>query len=297
MQNKRMKPYKELNLMDRFLFDNVVEDPIICQDVLSICLGTEIPRIIKTEKEKTLEVSSVLRGIRLDIFSLDEENTVYNAEMQASNTHNLCKRSRYYQAHLDVSLLEPGEINFNKLNDSYMVMITSFDLFGKNRYRYTFSYQCMEDPDILLQDGAVKIFLNTKGTNSDEVNPELISFLQYVQDSSQLPQQAEANERLQRIHAKVLKVKENEELGVRYMQEWEERRLIEIESMQRGKEQGIKLGKEQGIELGKEQGIKILIQDYLEDGKNKEQIVAKLIKHYELSEEKAVEYFIKYGQQ
>ena len=63
------------------------------------------------------------------------------------------------------------------------------------------------------------------------------------------------------------------------------------------KEQGIKLGKEQGIELGKEQGIKILIQDYLEDGKNKEQIVAKLIKHYELSEEKAVEYFIKYGQQ
>ena len=118
-----------------------------------------------------------------------------------------------------------------------------------------------------------------------------------MQDSSQLPQQAEANERLQRIHAKVLKVKENEELGVRYMQEWEERRLIEIESMQRGKEQGIKLGKEQGIELGKEQGIKILIQDYLEDGKNKEQIVAKLIKHYELSEEKAVEYFIKYGQQ
>lgn len=57
MNQEKMKPFQELNLLDRFLFDNVMEDPVICQDVLSICLGEEIPQIIQTQKEKTLELS------------------------------------------------------------------------------------------------------------------------------------------------------------------------------------------------------------------------------------------------
>ena len=146
-----------------------------------------------------LELSKELRGIRLDIFSFDEERTIYNAEMQKNNTYNLRKRIRYYQAHMYVSLLEPGEINFNKLNDSYMVMIMPFDLFGKNRYRYTFHYTCEEDSNIELKDGAIKIFLNTKGTNKEEVSQELIDFLQFVEDSSKLPGRAEENERLKRM--------------------------------------------------------------------------------------------------
>ena len=235
MNQEKMKPFQELNLLDRFLFDNVMEDPIICQDVLSICLGEEIPQIIQTQKEKTLELSKELRGIRLDIFSFDEERTIYNAEMQKNNTYNLRKRSRYYQAHMDVSLLEPGEINFNKLNDSYMVMIMPFDLFGKNRYRYTFHYTCEEDSNIELKDGAIKIFLNTKETNKEEVSQELIDFLQFVEDSSKLPGRAEENERLKRIHAKVHQVKKNEELGVRYMQEWEEKKIIEMKSRAEGR--------------------------------------------------------------
>ena len=136
---------------------------------------------------------------------------------------------------MDVSLLEPGEINFNKLNDSYMVMIMPFDLFGMNRYRYTFRYVCDEESELELKDGAIKIFLNTKGTNKEEVSQELIDFLQFVEDSSKLPGRAEENERLKRIHAKVHQVKKNEELGVRYMQEWEEKKIIEMKSRAEGR--------------------------------------------------------------
>ena len=50
-----------------------------------------------------------LRAARFDIFAHDEEDTVYNAEMQKKNKGNLPKRSRYYQAHLDVTLLELGK--------------------------------------------------------------------------------------------------------------------------------------------------------------------------------------------
>ena len=75
---------------------------------------------------------------------------------------NLPRRSRYYQAHLDVTLLEIGETDFNVLNDSYMILIVPFDLFGKGKYKYTFRMQCEEDSSLGLNDGAVRIFLNTE---------------------------------------------------------------------------------------------------------------------------------------
>lgn len=42
MAKKNIVPLKELNLTDRFLFDEVMEDPTIHQEVLSLILGREI---------------------------------------------------------------------------------------------------------------------------------------------------------------------------------------------------------------------------------------------------------------
>ncbi len=96
------KPFKELNLLDRFLFDSVMEDKQVCRDVLSICIGIDIPPIKDIQCEKVFELSSNLRAVRLDVFSFDEKDTAYNTEMQKVDTKKLRKRSRYYQAHLDV---------------------------------------------------------------------------------------------------------------------------------------------------------------------------------------------------
>ena len=276
MFETKMKPLKDLDLLDRFLFDNVMENPEACQDILSICLGMDIPEIVSAQKEKTFELSNALRSIRLDIFSFDEENTIYNAEMQRNNTYNLCKRSRYYQAHLDVSLLEPGDIDFNKLNDSYMIMIMimPFDLFGKQRYRYTFENRCIEDSSIRLQDGATKIFLNTKGCNQEEVSEELIQFLAYVENSSELPAQATDMVRLKRIHAQVHRVKKNEELGVKYMQEWEEKAIIKKGAT--------------------ETGIHALIESFQELGISQEDTVAKICDKFSLDSDTAMQYVTQY---
>ena len=238
-----MKPFQELDLMNRFLFDNVMEDEETCRDILSICLGREIPTIVKAQKEKTCEVSDWLRAARLDIFSLDENDTAYNAEAQQKNTYNLPKRMRFYQAHLDVSLLKPGEDDFNQLNDSFMVMIMPFDLFGKGRYRYTFENYCIEEPGLRLNDHAVKVFLNTRGTNDDEVDDELIEFLRYMENSKTLSGEAGCSERLRRIHRQVSLVKANQELGVKYMREWEEKKEIRDEGRQEGRTEGMLLGK------------------------------------------------------
>jgi hypothetical protein len=52
------------------------------------------------------------------------------------------------------------------LNEVLVVMITPFDLFGYGLYRYTFQMKCEEIPELKLDDGATRIFLNTRGGTS-----------------------------------------------------------------------------------------------------------------------------------
>lgn len=130
MENKVITKLEELNLVDKFLFDEVMEDRESYQALISIVLENEVELLEKPQTEKELRVSPQLRQVRLDVVSMDQEKKLYHTEMQKENTGNLIRRSRYYQAQLDVSLLEPGSINFNLLNDSCFILIAPFDIFG-----------------------------------------------------------------------------------------------------------------------------------------------------------------------
>ena len=159
-----MKKLKELTLLSKFLFDQTMDIPEAHEAALRIILGNENIRLLdKPQTEKEIRTAPWLRSIRLDVYALDEELTLYDTEMQAEKKDDLIKRSRYYQSLIDSSLLEPGSVDFNGLNDTCIIMITPFDLFGAGKYRYTFSSCCVEDKGISLNDGAVRIFLNTKG--------------------------------------------------------------------------------------------------------------------------------------
>ena len=262
------KLLKELNLTDRFLFDEVIEDPQTHQDMLSIIFGREIPLLTKSETEKEMRVSPQIRSVRMDVFSMDEERTVYNTEMQDKRKSDLAKRSRYYQAVLDTNLLEPGIPNYNLLNATYIILITTFDLFGYGKYQYTFEARCREEPDCVLEDQAVRIFLNTKGKNDSEVSEELVSFLHYIENTTDAVAENSGSERIKRIHNRVRKVKVSEEVGVKYMQAWEEKYYEREE------------GREEGRIEGREEGAKAKLQEQirkkLEKGKSVEKIADEL---------------------
>lgn len=214
---------QELNLTSRFLFDEVLEDPQIHQDVLGIIFQRDIPLLEKNETEKELRVSPLLRSIRMDVFSMDEEKAVYNTEMQQKRRADLAKRSRYYRSLVDAGLLEPGVPDYNRLNTSYIIMIMPFDLFGYKKYVYTFRARCEEEPECLLEDGATRIFLNTRGENDDEVPRELAEFLHYLEETTDERAASTDSQRIKRIHRRVRKVRLSEEVGVKYMQAWEEK--------------------------------------------------------------------------
>ena len=268
-------PLSDLNLTDRFLFDEVMDDPQVHQDALSIIFGHQVPLLGKNETEKELRVSPAVRSVRMDVFSMDEEKSIYNTEMQKKKQSDLAKRSRYYQSMIDTSLLEPGIPDYNVLNRSYIIIITPFDLFGYGLYCYTFRPHCEERPDCILDDGAVRIFLNTRGTNDSEVSKELADFLHYLEDTTDQAAENSGSERIRRIHDRVCKVKSNEESGVKYMQAWEEKYYERQEGLEeglkRGREEGLEKGREEGLERGREEGSVLkLIQQIikkLEKGK------------------------------
>ena len=134
----------------------------------------------------------------------------------------------------------PGMRSFNLLNDTCIIMITPFDLFGKGKYCYTFHPYCEEEPDLRLEDGAVRIFLNSHGTNRDEVSEELVALLEYMEtmDADKI---GDDSENLKKLHEYVEQIKASEEIGVKYMQKWEELEYEREDAREEGREEGRKV--------------------------------------------------------
>ena len=237
MQKNKIKPLKDLRLLDRFLFAELMEDEECSKEVLEIILGKDISLLSKEQTEKEIRTATWLKSIRLDVYSVDEEGNIYDTEMQQNWRDDLEKRSRYYQGLLDSSLLVPGEQSYNALNDTYIIMIMPFDLFGKGRYQYTIKAFCEEDKEIQIQDGATRIFLNTHGKNKEEIRPELIEFLNYVEKTNELQEETFRSEKVTKIQKAVRQIKSNEEIGVKYMQKWEEIAEARAEGRTEGREE------------------------------------------------------------
>lgn len=68
--------------------------------------------------------------------------------------------------------------------------------------------------------------------------------------------------------------------------------LIFDDYKREGREEGIEEGIEQGMQKAREDGIRIFIQDKLDDGIDRETILAKLRKLYALSTEEAEKYLL-----
>ena len=229
-----------MNLTERFLFDETAEDQEVYNAMVEIIMGEEITLVNSPETEKELRVSPDLRQIRLDVIGTDQLGHIYQMEMQKTNTRNLPKRSRYYQAQIDVSLLAPGTKDFNRLNDVTTILVAPFDIFGYDLYRYTFQEYCEEVPDLRLNDGAKRIFINTKGKNPTGFSREFLDFMVYINSTTDEIAEKTDSERIKKIHSRVKEIKASEKMGVKLMQKWEELAYAREDGWKEGRLDGIR---------------------------------------------------------
>lgn len=182
---KQVSNLDKLTLSNDFLFKHVMLRKRICKHILEELLHTKIADITYLEAEQTLDVYPDSHGIRLDVRIADDTNTHYNLEMQVNNIKNpdtknyvLPKRTRYYQALMDIDLLQKGQ-EYDLLPPSFVIFICVFDFFAKGNYVYTFKKRCLEDLELELSDEATTIILNTKGTHGN-ISKDIKSFYDYV---------------------------------------------------------------------------------------------------------------------
>ena len=255
--SKNKKSLQDLTLLDRFLFAEVMEDPKTFENILSIILGEDISIKGRPQSEHESRTSPLKRQVRLDVWAEDETDAVYNVEAQKENTKNLPHRSRFYQALIDSKLLDPGEVDFSNMKDCYSIIIAPFDLFVRGLYQYTFQMTCAETGQP-LEDGATRIFLNTHGKNSEDISPELKELLYYMEHTTE--EISCSTSRLQQIKNHVNIVKSSEEIGVKYMQEWEEKILEKRKARAEGLAEGRAEGRTEGQTITLIQQMKKKIQ-------------------------------------
>lgn len=254
------KPLKDLNFCDDFLFDVVTEDIDTCKDILEIIIGREIKQIYRKEGQKVVHNIPGRRGIRMDFYVEDIDGTLFDVEMQKDNVGNIPKRTRFYHALADAPLLKSGEPKFDSMNPIYIIVICTFDLFGRGLYQYTFSNTCEEEPDLKLEDGCHKIFLNTKGKRALKTRPALIEFLRYAQDSTADNVHENSDERLKRLHRKICEIKSSEQMEVEYMKMEERDHLIKKEGYALGEENEARRYSSLVLKLSKEKKLNILVE-------------------------------------
>lgn len=224
---QRKKRWEELDIANDFMFGKIMQKPEICQELLeAIFPEVEIGHIEYPEGQKSIIEDWDAKSVRLDVYVQSGQGSVYSIEMQVLNQGNLQRRSRYYASMIDLQLLDKG-VDYRELNESYVIFICPFDLFGKGRHKYTFQNLCKEETELALGDGTAKIFLNAKGTQND-VSGNLKAFLDYVAGKKS------DNDFVRRLEEEVEKARKNREWRHEYMTLL----MRDQENWERGKAEG-----------------------------------------------------------
>lgn len=211
MCEQGIKEYDELSFTDDFLFCKVLENnEDLCRELLELILGRKIRRINYLAKQKIIDITSDGKGIRLDVYLEDDENTVFDIEMQTTTSRNLPKRTRYYQGMIDLNLIEKGA-DYKDLKKSYIIFICMQNPFKqKDLHLYTFENRCNEKVALILGDESTKVILTPEGT-ADDVSTELAEFLNF------LAGRGGNSSFVKRLKEAVNKAKNKEEWRMEYM--------------------------------------------------------------------------------
>lgn len=134
---------------------------------------------------------------------------------------------------------------------------------------YTFRKTCQEDRRHVLDDERTTILLNTKGDRTG-INKNLSDLLEYIETGRAVDEYTRA------LEHQVQAIREDDDWRKRYM-------TLEMK-LDEKLEEGMAIGMKQGIE----QGIRKSIQFLLDANMSMEEVIAKVAKGYDYSEEEVL---------
>ena len=160
------KCLSDLTIKNNFMFGAVMINPENCRGLLERVLDMEIDHV-EVSREKSMVYHPEYKGVRLDVYTRDENNTCYNVEMQVVKKAGAWKTQPLLSKPDGYGVALAGQ-SYEELPDTYVIFICDFDPFGEKKYRYTFQAECKESETAKLKDGRTLVFLSTCGENEKE---------------------------------------------------------------------------------------------------------------------------------
>ena len=253
------KKFDDLTFADHYMFEKVLQNPEICQELIERLLKIKIDHIEYPEIEKTISPYYETKGVRLDVYIKDSDK-VFDIELQNALDDDLPLRTRFYQSMIDTDNLLKGQ-DYSELPTSFIIFICKYDPFNLNLPTYTFKSRCEENTSLLLNDKSVKKIFNATAYK-DEKDVAISAFLEYICN------QKTVDDFTSKIDSFVQKIKHQEV----NKKEYQTMNLHDRDNFRRGKKEGIIEGFQQGISQGEYQKAIETAKNFLKMGIPIEQV-------------------------
>ena len=264
----KYKKNERIPFTDDLMFSLVVRDENICRQLLERILPDEKFGEIRIENadddlyvetQRSIKFPLGAHGVRLDAF-IKSGNVWAEIELQTYTGDHIAKRSRYYQANMDLDFLNEGH-EYRELPRSYVIFICTYDYIGADLPVYHFEkfdrQNCLQ-----FGDEAYSIILNT-ACSPEKVPQPLKALFEYIND----PTKGSGDALVDDIDRQVSRFNTDE---------WRRRHMTLQELMDRNYEQGLEKGLEkgraEGESFGKEQMRFEMARSMKEDGEDAERI-------------------------
>ena len=262
--------YEELTFADDFMFCKILQNnEDLCRELLELILGRKVRPVRNTETQKTIEITADAKGVRFDVYLDDDDEHIYDIEMQTTLQKNLPKRMRYYQGMIDLNLIERGA-DYEALKKTYIIFICLENPYPEHGlHKYTFDQVCREDNALKLGDETAKIILSAEGSK-DDVSEELKDFLNY------LATQRANTPFTKKLDAKVKDARQHKRWRGEYMTLYEKYQEFRKEGIAEGRAEGIAEGRAEGLAEGEVRTLLKQICAKLKRGQSSEEIAEAL---------------------
>ncbi|MBQ7588183.1 MAG: hypothetical protein IJT37_09200, partial [Lachnospiraceae bacterium] len=222
------KPLEEMNVIDNFLFTEMLSDERdgceVCRIILSCVLKREIGEISFTPQKVVQGINEVSHGIMMDAFIKErtagegkgDEINVFDIEpdKRRNKKEGLPRRSRYYGDLIDSKLLETGA-DYENMPDLVTIFILSYDPFGKNAMYYEAGSVLKTHPGVPYNDGIRRIYLYVDGELPEDAGDDerrIKNLVKYIGESTEANVTDETTRKLDDI---VKRTKAKKDIGVR----------------------------------------------------------------------------------
>ena len=143
--------------------------------ILKIILDRNDIKVVSVVGQRELKNPIVDgRNLRLDILAKDGQGELFNVEVQRKNSGANERRARFHSSMIDSRMLKKKQ-KFKELRDSYMIMITQKDYFGKGLPVYTIN-RYIEELDTRFQDGSHIVYVNGRYRGNDSIGQLMRDF-------------------------------------------------------------------------------------------------------------------------